>query len=108
MFVVTKGFKDLLRIANQSRPGIFALNVQRPKVLYDQVLEVDERVTLVGYTTDPDHEKNAVRFDDSGAVVSEHEGEIVRGLSGEAVRILRKPGELLTAACRKHVLKTVL
>ncbi|GAA5899531.1 hypothetical protein JCM8208_000583 [Rhodotorula glutinis] len=90
-FVVTKGFRDLLRINNQSRPNIFALKVQRPGVLYDNVLEVDERVTLVGYSYDPEADKNAVRFDEAGKVVSEHEGEIVRGVSGEPVRIMRKP-----------------
>ncbi|ORY78471.1 Hydantoinase/oxoprolinase-domain-containing protein [Leucosporidium creatinivorum] len=90
-FVVTKGFKDLLRIANQSRPGIFDLNVRRPKMLYENVLEVDERVTLVGYTSDPEFASKAVKFDERGAVISGHEGEIVRGLSGEAVRILKKP-----------------
>lgn len=113
---MTKGFRDLLRINNQSRPSafrplarftvplaqtrllprtdIFALNVQRPSVLYDNVLEVDERVTLVGYSYDPEPEKNAVRFDEEGKVISGHEGEIVRGVSGEPVRIMRKPGAL--------------
>jgi len=38
-FVVTKGFRDLLRIGNQSRPDIFALNIKRPEVLFDEVLE---------------------------------------------------------------------
>ncbi|GAA5855395.1 hypothetical protein JCM9279_006466 [Rhodotorula babjevae] len=90
-FVVTKGFRDLLRINNQSRPSIFALKVQRPGVLYDNVLEVDERVTLVGYSYDPEADKNAVEFDEAGKVVSAHEGEIVRGVSGEPVRIMRKP-----------------
>lgn len=95
-FIVTKGFKDLLRISNQSRPGIFDLNVRRPKMLYESVLEVDERVTLVGYTSDPEFSQKAVKFDETGAVVSGHEGEIVRGVSGEAVRILKKPGELVS------------
>lgn len=93
-FVTTKGFRDLLRINNQSRPDIFALNVRRPEVLYDSVLEVDERVTLVGYTYDADYAKNAPQFDAEGRLASQHEGEIVRGLSGEAVQILRKPGRL--------------
>lgn len=38
-FIVTKGFRDLLRIGNQSRPDIFALNIVRPEVLFDEVLE---------------------------------------------------------------------
>ncbi|GAA6023156.1 hypothetical protein JCM10207_005745 [Rhodosporidiobolus poonsookiae] len=91
VFVTTKGFRDLLRIGNQSRPNIFALNVRRPEVLYSSVLEVDERVTLVGYTYDPDFHKNAPKFDEAGKLISDHEGEIVRGISGEAVKILKKP-----------------
>jgi 5-oxoprolinase (ATP-hydrolysing) len=90
--VTTKGFRDLLRIGNQSRPNIFALNVRRAEVLYESVLEVDERVTLHGYTYDPDFEENAPKFDEAGKLISDHKGEFVRGISGEAVQILRKPG----------------
>lgn len=101
--VITKGFKDLLLIGNQSRPKIFDLNIRRPSPLYSTVLEVDERVTLVGYTSDPEAEKNTVLFDDGGRIVQGYGGEalatpydgsqpeIVRGLSGEAVSILKKP-----------------
>ncbi|KAL5530683.1 hypothetical protein ACEPAF_6941 [Sanghuangporus sanghuang] len=101
---ITKGFKDLLVIGNQSRPRIFDLNIKRPSVLYSEVLEVDERVTLVGYTSDPQAAEHAVQFDADGNVIrgyrgpgwdgqghAEGPGEIVRGISGEAVRILKKP-----------------
>src|SRR4051812_48152185 len=67
--LITKGFKDLLLIGNQSRPKIFDLNIRRPPPLYGAVLEVDERVTLVGYTSDPQAEENMVRFDEAGEVV---------------------------------------
>lgn len=90
-FVVTKGFRDLLRIGNQTRPDIFALDIRRPEVLFSEVLEVDERVTIVGYTTNPRFAEEAVKFDESGKVTSGHQGEIVQGVSGEAVQILRKP-----------------
>ena len=43
---VTRGFKDLLFIGNQTRPDIFDLNVRIPDVLYSRVVEVDERVVL--------------------------------------------------------------
>ncbi|KAK7443735.1 hypothetical protein VKT23_015517 [Stygiomarasmius scandens] len=102
--LITKGFKDLLLINNQSRPKIFDLNIRRPKPLYDTVVEVDERVTLVGYTNDPNAEQHAVVFDDDGKVKkgytgkgwdgvgnAEGPGEVVRGISGEAVRIMKKP-----------------
>ncbi|RKP30958.1 Hydantoinase B multi-domain protein [Metschnikowia bicuspidata] len=41
--VTTKGFKDVLVIGNQSRPHIFDLSISRPGVLYDMVVEIDER-----------------------------------------------------------------
>ncbi|KAH7029893.1 hydantoinase [Microdochium trichocladiopsis] len=45
--LITKGFKDLLRIGTQSRPRIFDLTVARPDLLYQAVVEVDERVVRV-------------------------------------------------------------
>ncbi|KAF9073172.1 Hydantoinase/oxoprolinase-domain-containing protein [Rhodocollybia butyracea] len=102
--LITKGFKDLLLIGNQSRPKIFDLNIRRPPPLYTTVVEVDERVTLVGYTSDPEAEEHAIQFDENGKVKrgyrgkgwdgegdAEGPGEIVQGISGEAVRIMRKP-----------------
>jgi 5-oxoprolinase (ATP-hydrolysing) len=44
--LITKGFKDLLLIGNQSRPKIFDLSVARASPLYDHVVEVDERIIL--------------------------------------------------------------
>ena len=44
---VTRGFRDLLQIGNQSRPHIFDLTVSKPSNLYEEVIEADERVDLV-------------------------------------------------------------
>ena len=46
--LVTKGFKDVLRIAYQNRPDIFALNIELPELLYQSVLEIDERISAQG------------------------------------------------------------
>jgi 5-oxoprolinase (ATP-hydrolysing) len=46
--VITKGFKDLLVIGNQQRPHLFALHVVKEAVLYDHVIEVDERIGASG------------------------------------------------------------
>ncbi|MBL0741868.1 hydantoinase B/oxoprolinase family protein [Chryseolinea sp. Jin1] len=46
--LVTKGFKDLLRIGNQQRKDLFALNVVKDLPLYADVLEVDERIAAEG------------------------------------------------------------
>ncbi len=45
---VTRGFGDLLRIGNQQRPDLFALDVRRPPPLYREVAEVDERLDASG------------------------------------------------------------
>uniref|UniRef100_A0A7S2S486 5-oxoprolinase n=1 Tax=Eucampia antarctica TaxID=49252 RepID=A0A7S2S486_9STRA len=47
--LITKGFKDLLKIGNQSRPNIFDLTCATPELLYEQVQEVDERVMLANF-----------------------------------------------------------
>lgn len=38
----------MLFIGNQSRPKIFDLEMARPDVLYERVVEVQERVRVVG------------------------------------------------------------
>ncbi|KAF2135434.1 uncharacterized protein K452DRAFT_260685 [Aplosporella prunicola CBS 121167] len=87
--VVTKGFKDCLAIGNQSRPNIFDLAIRKPEVLYKIVVEVDERVTLEDYAEDPErHETKAEPVEKAAT-----DAELVRGLSGEAVRILKRPAE---------------
>ncbi|CBI30581.3 unnamed protein product, partial [Vitis vinifera] len=44
---VTQGFKDLLQIGNQARPRIFDLTVSKPSNLYEEVIEVEERIELL-------------------------------------------------------------
>jgi len=51
--VVTRGFADSLAIGYQNRPDIFALNIQKPAMLYDRVIEVDERVDAGGKILSP-------------------------------------------------------
>ncbi|WVW82445.1 hypothetical protein I302_104455 [Kwoniella bestiolae CBS 10118] len=101
--IITKGFKDLLEIGNQARPRIFDLNIKRAKPLYSKAVEVDERVTLVGFSSDPKAEQNALVFNDDGSVKKAYSGvgaeeqdsiipgRIVKGLSGEAVKVIREP-----------------
>lgn len=48
LFIVTKGFADLLIIGNQSRPDIFALNVEKPNQITHKIIEVDERINARG------------------------------------------------------------
>lgn len=87
--VVTKGFKDCLEIGNQSRPKIFDLNIRRPDVLYERVVEIDERVTLEDYAEDPKRNTTKTEARDKNSGIQ----DIVRGLSSEAVRVLQRPEE---------------
>jgi len=48
LFVTTRGFGDALRIAYQNRPAIFARHIELPAMLYERVLEVNERLDARG------------------------------------------------------------
>src|ERR1051326_3674042 len=48
VLVTTRGFRDQLRIGYQNRPLLFALKIELPDMLYERVIEADERVTAEG------------------------------------------------------------
>ena len=48
VLLVTKGFGDALRIGYQNRPHLFARRIVLPELLYERVVEVDERYTAEG------------------------------------------------------------
>ena len=48
VLLVTKGFRDSLRIGYQARPDIFAKEIIKPEQLYKTIVEVDERVLADG------------------------------------------------------------
>ncbi|WP_428926713.1 hydantoinase B/oxoprolinase family protein [Marinibacterium sp. SX1] len=48
LLMITRGFGDLLRIGYQTRPDLFALDIRRPDLLYDRVVEMDERLDADG------------------------------------------------------------
>ncbi|OIT01212.1 PREDICTED: 5-oxoprolinase [Nicotiana attenuata] len=72
---VTRGFRDLLQIGNQARPHIFDLTVSKPSNLYEEVVEVDERVELV--------------LDKEGGVDLDSSASLVQGVSGELVKVVK-------------------
>ena len=45
---ITRGFRDLLAIGTQARPDIFALDIRKPEVVYEKVLEIDARLDPQG------------------------------------------------------------
>ena len=48
VLVITKGFGDALRIGYQNRPRIFDRHIVLPEMLYERVIELDERVAADG------------------------------------------------------------
>ena len=58
--LITRGFRDALRIGYQARPDIFAKKVVLPELLYSRVEEVDERVLADG-TVERALDEDAVR-----------------------------------------------
>lgn len=75
---VTQGFKDLLQIGNQARPRIFDLTVSKPSNLYEEVIEVEERIELVPNTEEENQDSSA---------------SLVKGVSGELLRVVKPLNE---------------
>jgi 5-oxoprolinase (ATP-hydrolysing) len=60
LLLITKGFRDALRIGYQARPKIFARHIIKPEMIYERVVEVDERVRADG-TVETELDLAAVR-----------------------------------------------
>ena len=48
VLAITRGFADALRIAYQNRPKLFVRRIVLPSLLYERVIEIDERVGARG------------------------------------------------------------
>ncbi|HAT30112.1 MAG TPA: 5-oxoprolinase [Janthinobacterium sp.] len=48
VLAITRGFADQLRIGYQDRPDIFAMKIALPDLIYEEVIEVDERIGARG------------------------------------------------------------
>jgi len=90
VLVTTHGFRDLLQIGNQSRPKIFDLEISKLELLYREVIEVDERVSIL---------KNFSSETNNSTT------EIVEGTSGERFEVLQKPNLKVVRKQLKDVYK---
>ncbi|MSQ59728.1 MAG: 5-oxoprolinase [Betaproteobacteria bacterium] len=61
VLVITRGFRDALRIGYQARPKLFARKIVLPEMLYSQVVEIEERVGARGEILLPLNEAQARR-----------------------------------------------
>lgn len=101
--VLTKGFSDMIEIGDQTRPDLFDLSLSRKaKVLYDpqDVIAAEERVTLEGWSLNQNG-PSADELVKRGKVEDGSDGEVVMGISGEAVRVIKPLGksQMLTGGC---------
>jgi 5-oxoprolinase (ATP-hydrolysing) len=100
---ITRGFRDLLRIGDQQRPDLFALDVRRPEPLFASVVEVPERLAADGGVLVPL---------DTGALGAVADQLVKRGVRTAAVALMhahRNPdheqrlADLLRVAGFEHV-----
>lgn len=105
-FVTTEGFEDVLDIGTQARPKLFDLKIKKPEVLYDEVVGIEERVTVETSTDDP----NDVLFDAKDPNIKETPSKvpvrIIKGLDSESTRLklqkLYNKGYRNLAVCLAH------
>ncbi|KAL7541994.1 hypothetical protein ACHAXR_011416, partial [Thalassiosira sp. AJA248-18] len=103
--VITKGFGDLLKIGDQTRSDIFDLTCKAPEVLYEEVVEVDERVMLSEFFDENKSEEEIKLLEDKPQLQHGNNskdyyssdwpdagvGKRVTGITGEKVIPLRTP-----------------
>ncbi|HYD95051.1 MAG TPA: hydantoinase B/oxoprolinase family protein [Noviherbaspirillum sp.] len=53
VLLITRGFRDALRIAYQNRPRLFDRHIVLPQLLYEKVVEVEERIDAHGKVVTP-------------------------------------------------------
>ncbi|MGB3574138.1 MAG: hydantoinase/oxoprolinase N-terminal domain-containing protein, partial [Phormidesmis sp.] len=53
LLVITQGFGDALKIGYQNRPNIFAREIVLPQMLYERVVEIEERINAQGKVLTP-------------------------------------------------------
>ncbi len=53
LLVTTQGFRDALRIAYQARPKLFERHIVLPEMLYERVVQAQERVSAQGEVLQP-------------------------------------------------------
>jgi 5-oxoprolinase (ATP-hydrolysing) len=79
VFVTTRGFADSLRIAYQHRPKLFVRRIDLPSMLYEEIIEIGERIGAHG---------EVVRTLDTAAAESALRGAFARGLRACAIVLM--------------------
>lgn len=77
---ITDGFRDVLHIGNQARPNIFDLKIVCPEVLYEEVVEVRERIVP--------------RLDTSTEEIALEKWRVEQGSTGEELLVMKQVDEV--------------
>jgi 5-oxoprolinase (ATP-hydrolysing) len=80
--LITQGFLDALDIGNQSRPNIFDLSCHKPALLYQRVVEIDERIVLKQFAS---HTTTKAAAWNNGSLAE------AKGVTGESILVLQAP-----------------
>ncbi len=79
VLVITQGFADALRIGYQNRPRLFVRRIELPSMLYERVIEADERIGAHG---------NVVRPLDTAAVERALRSAFADGIKAVAIVLM--------------------
>ncbi|MTW12706.1 5-oxoprolinase [Pseudoduganella eburnea] len=79
VLAITRGFRDALRIAYQNRPRLFDRHIVLPELLYQRVVEIDERIGAHG---------EVVQALDAAAARAGLQAEYDRGLRSLAIVLM--------------------
>jgi 5-oxoprolinase (ATP-hydrolysing) len=85
VLVVTRGFRDVLRIGYQHRPDIFARDIRLPAMLYTCVIEADERLDATGQVISALDERSLA------AALAEARGRGLRAVAIAFLHAVRNP-----------------
>lgn len=84
--LMTRGFRDLLKIGNQTRPKIFELNISKFGELYEEVREIEERVeAFSSHEKSSDEEKNKKKFRVREELNKEHTCQILKEIKDAGI-----------------------
>ncbi|MEZ5812051.1 MAG: hydantoinase B/oxoprolinase family protein [Rhizobiaceae bacterium] len=96
LLLITKGFRDALRIAYQARPDIFAKEIVLPEQLYERVIEVDERIRADG------HVETMPKLDDVRAGIEQAKADGIDAVAIVFMHAWNHPAHELMAASLCH------
>ncbi len=96
LLLITKGFRDALKIAYQARPDIFAKEIILPEQLYERVIEVDERIHADG------HVETMPKLDEIEAEISKAKADGIDAVAIVFMHAWNHPAHELMAASLCH------